>query len=240
MKTAVFRKDFFLFFFLALSAFPSAAEAPPLSKNLPMDHWAALLDRWESGTAWLPFRLSFRSEEIGKKGETVGWEENDFSLSYPRTAKDPETTILRSVKDGKDVTEERKKKASPGRPPMGQDASDSFPDAVPLLREVQEKLTWKSSGASPVDAVLGYTIAHSKRKVQGSLSLDDAGRPRTFSYTYDPLPNFVNRFDGTGKFKTLEDGSIVLESMSFIAEGSILMIRKKYAITMRFSDYRRK
>jgi hypothetical protein len=240
MKAMLSWDIFLLGFFLALFPFAAAAEAPPLPATLSADHWPKLLDRWDRGTSWLPHRLSFRSEEIGKKGETVGWEENDFSLSYPRTAEDPDTTILKSVKDGKDITEERKKKASPGRPPMGQDAGDSFPDAVPFLKEVQGKLSWKSVASSPVVSGLGYTIAHAKRKVQGSLSLDDEGRPRTFSYTYDPLPNFVNRFDGKGQFKTLEDGSIVLESMALLVEGSILMIRKKYSITMSFSDYRLK
>jgi len=205
--------------------------APAQTVSAPPALWPELRQQWERGQTHLPARMVIRTEELGKTAETVSREEREYTLSYPRGPGDPDSLLVRAVKDGQDITARERKKNTRRR------ESDEFPDGNPLAAEVQGLLEWPDSGLEADGRLVPYRIRYQKRAVAGVLRINNPGEPPAFSYSYEPLPAMVHQFDVDATLRSLRDGSLVVGSLSFTVQGTLLFIKKHYRITMEFSDF---
>jgi hypothetical protein len=101
--------------------------------------WTAATAMAKAAEAWKAGSLSITTVEYAKDGEEKSREESQFRVRYAPDGS-LESDLIRAVKDGKDVTEERRKELASGkrhgwgRPGQGQEGGGmGFPSpSLPL------------------------------------------------------------------------------------------------------------
>lgn len=209
--------------------------APP---GLPFPGgWDRMVARWSEGQAWKPMRMSIRSEELDRGGKVVSSEETWLALSYPEGPDKPRSTVLKALRDGVDVTAERRDKGAgrgpQGGPPGGQ---QDFPDPFPFGQAATGKASLSLlRGSPPGSEEFTYRIK-GERSVVGNLRFS-GGQLQELSYTIEPLPFYLGAFSGQVAFSSAPDGSLLASSLSFDADASFLLIRKHFRVAMSFESW---
>lgn len=217
---------------------PSAREAS-VSAEEARGAWERAEAAWTAGRASKARRMTVKSEELDAKGKTTSWEETELALSYRDGVEEPDSTVLRAVKDGKDVTAERRAAADKAKASEKKDGRDDggFPDPVPFGAEAADRLergaAYPGTGG---ELVHEYTLK-GKNAVRGKLSLGPDGLPLGIDYTISPLPPFVEDFRGSIGFEPDGSGGVRTEKLAFSGTGGLLFVKMRFRVEMRFNDF---
>jgi hypothetical protein len=149
------------------------------------------------------------------------------------------TTVIRSIKDGHDNTENAQKQAdrNPGRSRF----EYSF---LPMMPENQSKVEVTPTGGTRlVDgaecAGFSFVMAGEKnQKIVGTVWIDrSVGAPRLMDFTFEPLPPGATEVSNELSFTVTPEGGWYLASLRTYGVGQILFIHRTFNLEMQFSDY---
>ena len=211
--------------------------------------WSKAVEAFVAGGESKPTRMETWFEEIDAKGAVVTREESRLALSYVPGKEEPVTSIEYTAKDGKDVTLERRKKAAEdaakGRNAARRPGGESSFSATPLDPDQQVNVTLLSSrqGFRDGKAILSveYEQVEGKNSYAGILHLDaSTGFPLEAEYGFKKAPVFVNFMRTNlvyGQRASQGLMAAVVASVGFEAEGTLLVIKKRFRGKLRFLDY---
>ena len=203
-------------------------------------YWDKAVAAWSRGESWKPARMAVTFEELDGKGSVKSTTRTEYALSYP--GGEMKSTVLRSVKDGKDVTEkaraDQEKMEARGR--SGEDGRMDAEDIIPFSARIAASVTRGEARAGASRLSVPYRVALSKGGSVGTVHFDLSGRPDSLEYTLDPLPAMVSEMRGTAVFGTMADGSVVVSRFGFEGEGGFLFVRMRFSVRMEFSDHARR
>jgi len=200
--------------------------------------WQQANQAWSKGEAYKPGSMRIVSEELDRRGQVSSSTITVLALRY--AGNDTITEVVSATKDGKDITAQTradyaKRAASSGSQNDGPMNPD---DLIPFTASARPDLRRGPGQTHNGLLVLPYEIVKKKSGSVGRLFFNASGWPVRMTYTLQPLPPLVSLFEGEVHFNQLDTNALVAGSMSFLAEGGILLIRKRFAIRMDFSDYR--
>ncbi|MBU0935890.1 MAG: hypothetical protein KKI09_12485 [Spirochaetes bacterium] len=198
--------------------------------------WQKANQDWRLGQTFQAHRMRIVADELDKRGQIDSTTITDLAMRY--VGEQTFTEVLNSSKDGRDTT--AKTRADYAKRDGSQNEGPMDPmDFIPFSATVSEFL--RRGPAAWVGGVLSvpYEITKPKSGSEGILFFSAQGSPEYLEYSMKPLPPLVSHFRGEIHFLRLPEGALVISGMRFDAEGGILLIRKRYAIRMEFSDYRR-
>ncbi|MBL8965431.1 MAG: hypothetical protein JNG85_00405 [Spirochaetaceae bacterium] len=222
---------------------PAEAGSPAATPSAAAAAWDKAAARYAAGLAWKPYRLFITNRELGADGESLSTEELEYALIYAKDSELPVSELVRAIKDGRDVTEERRKSPRGGMGgPGGQQGGPggSFPDPLPFAPVNKDKLVRGAARAAGAEGFeFGYEI-RGKPGVVGALRFDSGGAPLGLRYSLAPLPIYLAAFDGEYAFGSAPDGSLVASELSFAVRAKVLFIEKRFNFRIRFGDWRKR
>lgn len=199
--------------------------------------WDRARTAWSAGESYKPARMSILFQELDAKGAVKSSTLNEYSLSYPGGG--TVSSLLRSIKDGKDVTEkaraeQRKQEARGG---SGGDGRLDAEDIVPFSAKVAPSVVRGEAVMGTVTVTVPYEILDKKAGSVGAVTFGPSGDPLSLRYSLKPLPAMVSEMAGDASFLRLPDGAIVVSSFGFSGEGGILFVRMRFSVRMDFSGF---
>lgn len=219
-----------------------AASVPRVQVSVDTGHaeqlWQQARQAWTRGEAYKPGQMRIVSDEIDRRGQVSSSTVTLLSMRY--VGGQTQTEVIMATKDGKDVTAQTR--ADYARRDSNASAQTDGPfnpdDLIPFTASAFPDLRRGPSQLQGGFLVLPYEITKKKSGSVGRLFLSPAGWPLRMTYTLQPLPPLVSMFEGEVHFSRLENDSLVASQMSFLAEGGLLLVRKRFSIRMEFTDYR--
>ncbi len=219
-----------LFALLLLHVQRAFAEPPPAEL---LQKLAAHQARLEALGKRMEVTMQARSEELDKAGKAVGVEETVVRF-YVQDGKDV-SELVRAVKDGKDVTaerrrEERKKKKGEG--------TFSFSDA--FAADQQKRFRFELKGAVPGAPgqvrVAFAPLEPSQQLLEGEALVDEAaGEVIAVKAHPSELPMLADRADVAVDYGAKTDAGRTLSRIVIQGEGGILFLRKRVRATITLS-----
>lgn len=231
LHSRVFR-ILFVIIVAAILCLPNAVQAISGSESGD-SAWDATVKAWKSGESWKPFRGLTREEEYDENGLLISWEEFESAFSYEEGPSKPRQSYIKVIKNGKDVTAERKKQY-----PKGPPSSGSYPDPVPFSSAAAGKVQLGPIRPGPNGTLERSYRIEGKTVVVGTINLDLKGEPLGLVYSLDPLPPFVTSFTGSMKLTRLADSSLVPSELSLTGAATILVVKRQVVIRISLLDYR--
>ncbi len=149
------------------------------------------------------------------------------------------TTVVRSIKNGEDNTENAQKQAD--KNPQRSRFEYSF---LPMTPENQSKVQVEPTGrVKRVDgaACEGFSFSmegERNQKTVGTVWIDEtSAAPLLMEFSFDPLPTGAKVVRNELHFAVGATGIWHLVSMSSYGEGQILFFHRTFSLEMKFSDY---
>lgn len=241
---------------IALALLPILAGVPRLARAADdlapvLARAAAVEDATKPVYDTWSYTLSVDSKEIDKKGKTKTEEIVDL-----RHHENGQEELLRDVKDGKDITAERKKEeqahahATPSPSATATAAGAKKDDdggnlgfESPFAREKQPLYRFeRAGGGAPEPGVLRIRFAPKDAKRKGAMAgeaeVEDAtGRVRSMTMHPAKLPTLVSQLDVTMVLGTSLATGPVLSKIVVDATGGILFVKKRFHVVTTFSDW---
>jgi hypothetical protein len=148
-----------------------------------------------------------------------------------------ETTVLRSIKDGRDDTENAQRQTD--RHPERSRFQYSF---LPMMPANRGKVTVSPTRTSRIvegATCAGYAFRMKGDEVSvGTVWIDEStGAPLLMEFTFEPLPPGAKLVTNKLRFQLTEGGAWHLISMETYGEGQLLFFRRDFRLLMEFSDY---
>ncbi len=200
--------------------------------------WQQAVTVYEANDDWVPGRMLIRTEELAKDGSVKSVEEARVALSVNGNG-EVESEYVSVTKNGKDVTESRKRNPNrgDGGGGFGSQASPFDPE---LAQHVDAR---RVPGTQMIDgrevAEYRFSVAQEDEPdVTGTAWIDiETGVPHRVSSTVDPLPRFVSSLEIRIDYEYTGDGKWYPVEISFQGAGTVLFIKKAYRSTMRLSEH---
>lgn len=218
----------------------SAAAAPAPSTAA---WWARATEAFGASSAYVASGTVIRVEELDASGRVASYERGETRLDW--SGGESRVVVVRAEKDGKDVSDEwRKRYAKAARPSGKQGASQpegpppGF-DAAPFDPKYAKALTRGEprSGASGGFEV-PYSIAAEGVVVEGVAAFSGTGEALGAAQAWTKLPAFVSSMRSSVRY-AYHEGALVVQSLEIEGEASILFIKKRFRMSFAFSDYRK-
>ena len=211
----------------------------PLSAD---ELWNRAVRQYTANTNWVAGRTESFSETYNKKG-VLRSSERRIVQALPGS-QGTETVILYVEKDGKDVTEEERKKAEEGRrrAERNRDEDDSgFPN--PFDPERQNAVVFECTGETVRDGdslLIGYKFqlkTDETTSYVGTVLLDStSGVPVEIEATMDPLPRFAEFIRLNVRFRNDGDRWYATR-MELEGAGGWLFVYRHFKSVISFTDY---
>ncbi len=216
---------------------------------------ADILGWWNAATAasgaaagYVASRTVIRIEELDEAGLVTSYEEAVTKLDWTKPV--TETVVVSAVKNGKDVTDDWRKRyakmakdqakakadgtsgaSGSGGPPGG------F-DATPFDPKYANAVTRGEASAVGSGIEVPYVITTDGGPVEGVASFSGSGAARGAVQRWSKPPVFVSAMSSKLRY-SYQDGALVVTSMQIEGEASILFIKRRYRMSFEFSDWRR-
>lgn len=242
---------------IALALLPILAGVPRLARAADelapvLARAAAVEDATKRVYETWSYTLSVDSKELDKKGKTKTEEIVDL-----RHHENGQEELLRDVKDGKDITADRKKEEQAHATPSpsatataaakkGDDGDDGggLGFESPFARDKQPLYRFeRASGAAATEPGvlrIRFTPKDPKRKgaMAGEAEVEDAtGRVRSMTMHPAKLPTLVSQLEVTMVLGTTLDAGPVLSKIVVDATGGILFVKKRFHVVTTFSEF---
>jgi hypothetical protein len=229
------------------AAFLLMAAGPLLFSQEAAEAWARAKEARIRADGMQPRSMRMLSKEYGKEGQVQSTEEQTISILYgPDGNMDVE--VLRATKDGKDVTEEKRKEfakrdgrgGNGGNKPDGGFGGMEMPDPLAPKDEKSLKLgdaVLEESGGWPVWRFPFEMKAGLLLSTVGFIRIDGkTGLPLEMEYSFKPLPLGVKRADMRIAYASAGDVPLV-ERVDMRIDSNLVIFKKKIDYFMEFSDY---
>lgn len=199
--------------------------------------WTSALNAYAKGELFKAHKLTMTIEEFEADGRINKTTKIITTLSYTNPEK-PATTLISVFENGKDITEEYKKKNTNSN----QNKNMPFEDISPLLMNVQKDLKLETDRYSVIPEstylTVPYIIKTKKTEAKGSVVFFN-GTPNYSKYAYKALPLGVNKIEVFTTYQMLRDGEIVIKEMRFDYDAAILFVRKIGRFALLFEDWKK-
>jgi len=209
--------------------------------------WKAAAEGYARSRDWVAGSAVFLYEELDDDGSVR-------SRERVETLRDPATggyRVVRAEKDGRDTTEDARKRyergngsgggTSPGggppgsgsgKAPAGFDATPFDPAWLPFVTRGQPR----RSGA---DTLVPYAIRKDGVDIVGTARFGPDGSALGSEQEWVDLPPFVSSMASTTRY-IVNDGVLLVASMTIQGKASFLMLKRNFRMGFEFSDYRPK
>ena len=228
---------------LVLLAYAALVAPLPAQAGTPKGlDWARAVADFSRGGRLEPGGMTWRTEELDGDGAVRSWEE--VRAAFVRSGGETRAEVLSARKDGKDVTDAWRKRFAGeggGGAGGGPDFGEAF-RATPFDPGFQAGLA-----VSPSSPVLEggvrllrtpYALDAGKGRALGAVVSDASGEPLYATQTWDRLPFAVSRLDARIRFGRGPAGELVVRTLEYDAELTVLLVRKRYRFSIGFSDWR--
>jgi len=180
-------------------------------------------------------RTSVRVEEVDEAGTVQSYESGETVTEF--VGMESRVLVVRAEKNGKDVTEDWRRRYSKSRdgprggPPEGFDATPFDPKYAKdvLLGEAMQK-----NGLVEVP----YTIMTGGGPVEGVAYFLPSGKAASASQRWMEPPVFVSSMKSTLKY-AYQDGALVIGGMRIEGQASILFVKKRFRMEFEFREWQR-
>jgi len=245
MRSMKKQAAYFIFLLRGLVGAASALAGPSLFALDAATAWKSAVAMNAAAKTLYPGAVSFETIEYGKKDEIIAREEMSSRVVY---GADGETTneIVRAVKDGKDVTAERKAEfGKKGKPKKngGAQQSGGFSLPEPFNPPAGAKSVIGVAARASQDGFeywefpFEYSLKGSMPWA-GTIRLDLAtGRPVSMSYAFKNPPLGIKYAHFLVAFAPFGDSAFIAERMDIDFDAQILLIHKKMDMRIAMSDY---
>jgi hypothetical protein len=223
------------------------AAGPQLFSQEAAEAWARAKEARARAERMQPRSMRMLSTEYGKEGQVRSIEDQTVSIKYGADG-NMDIEVLRALKDGKDVTEEKRKEFAKreGRGGPGKGGADGgfgnveMPDPLAPKDEKSLKLgdaILEGSGESAVWRFPFEMKANLILSSVGFIRIDvKTGLPLEMEYSFKPLPLGVKRADMRIAYAAVGDLPLV-GRVDMRIDSNLVFFRKKIDYSMEFSDY---
>jgi hypothetical protein len=245
----IIRAAYFKFLLRGLAYAALALAGPSLFSLDSAPAWKNAVAMSAAAKTVYPGMVSFETVEYGKKDEIVSREETVSRISYGQDGTS-RNEIVTSVKDGKDVTEERRaefeKNAKKNKPKKnGDDGPQSGGFALPdpfnppsgAKVLIGEAASAGEGGVEYWEFPFEYS-GKGSMAYKGKIRLDAAtGRPVSMRYGLKTAIIGVKYANFLVVYAPFGEGACIAERMDIGFDAQILLIRKKMDMKIAMSDY---
>ncbi|MBN1242475.1 MAG: hypothetical protein JXA15_07210 [Spirochaetales bacterium] len=202
--------------------------------------WDRAVSDYARGLSLQARRVSWRIEELDGDGAVSSWEEVDTRVDWSGgTAR---STVVSASKNGEDVTETWRKRLEKSGSGDGPPAWGEGFSATPFDPGFQEgRIVSAPYQAVDVGATRLFTpyelSGDGKTRVKGLLVADESGQPLYARQTWVQLPMAVSGMEAIIRYARGPGGELVIASLEYRADASILFVRKRFRFVMRFGDW---
>jgi len=193
-------------------------------------------------------RTVIRIEELDESGLVTSYEEAVTKLDWAKPV--TETVVERAVKNGKDVTDDWRKRyakmakdqakakadgtsgaSGSGGPPGGFDATPFDPKYAKVVTRGEPK----SAGTG---FEVPYVIITDGGPVEGIASFASSGAALGAAQSWIKPPMFVSAMSSKLRY-AYQDGALVVTRKQIEGEAAILFIKKRFRMSFEFSEWRK-
>jgi hypothetical protein len=216
---------------------------------------ADILGWWNAATAasaaasgYVASRTVIRIEELDESGLVTSFEEAVTKLDWTKPV--TETVVVSAVKNGKDVTEDWRKRyakmakdqakakadgtsgaSGSGGPPGGFDATPFDPKYARSVARSEPR-------AAATGIEVPYVITTEGGPVEGVASFTGSGAALGAVQRWSKPPVFVSAMNSRLRY-AYQDAALVVASMQIEGEASVLFIKRRFRMGFEFSDWRK-
>lgn len=244
---------------MTVVALLSAVAAPLAARSGGDQLWNAAVSLYHETAAWQPRIISIHSMEYGGRGN-LKHEEVSVTRQYLSDDGGLETELVSVVRDGEDITEERRANPQANRSfgPAGggqsdgggadgedEDSGRAFAALFESIfdPEQQKHVSYRRTGRRrQVDGepAVAFSFTHEPNEdavAEGTAWLHvESGEPLLVESSLDPPVIFVKNFAMVYRYGT-RNGDWRLRSMEFDVSAGMLMFTREFDVNMEFREY---
>jgi len=232
----------------------TAAAAAPVD---PAGLWQKAIEIFRKNSDLYPQKITILSEILDRHNQPDSITQLFFTIDMDANGQ-LVTKLTRAVKNGKDISDEMRKKVEirdlnqDKTPPKKDSLTVSLSDS-PFNPERQKNVTLRASAEKQM--LFGHfcqrfdftyqTEIVSKGEPEkltwsGMTWLDEnSGLPLKLEFSLKPLPTRIRSLWTIYLYEILPPGNWVLKKISISGQGGFLFIKKRFRSSTTFSDYRR-
>lgn len=224
----------------------SAALAPSSADVLGW--WKAATTASGAASGYVASRTVIRIEELDESGLVTSYEEAVTRLDWTKPV--TETVVVSAVKNGKDVTDDWRKRYAKMARDQAKSKADGTSgasggggppggfDATPFDPKYAKAVTLGEPAAAGAGFGVPYVIATEGGPVEGTASFSASGAPLGAVQRWTKPAMFVSAMSSKLRY-AYQDGALVVASMQIEGEASILFIKRRFRMGFEFSDWRK-
>lgn len=218
---------------------------------------ADILGWWNAATAasgaaagYVASRTVIRIEELDESGLVTSFEEAETRLDWTKPT--PEAIVVSAVKNGKDVTDDWRKRyakmakdqakakadGTSGASGNGNGGPPGGFDATPFDPKYSRVVTRGEPKAAGTGIEVPYVIATEGGPVEGVARFSGSGAALGAAQRWSKPPVFVSAMSSELRY-AYQDAALVVTSMQIEGEASILFIKRRFRMGFEFSDWRK-
>ncbi len=210
--------------------------------------WNAATVASGAASGYVASRTVIRIEELDESGLVTSLEEAETRLDWTKPT--PEAVVVNAVKNGKDVTEEWRKryaKAAKDQAKSGADGNSAASgkggppggfDATPFDPKYSRGLSRGQPSLVNAGVEVPYVITTDAGPVEGIASFSGSGAAFGATQRWSKPPVFVSSMSSTMRY-AYQDRMLFISGMQIEGETSILFIKRRFRMGFEFSDWRK-
>jgi hypothetical protein len=233
------------------------AAAEPAGAANPDGLWQKALSNYQKNSDWYPEKIAVLSEVLDRHGQPDSVTQLFFTLSLDTKGR-MRTELTRALKNGKDISEEMKKKVeirNPDEtkaPKKEESVTVSFSDS-PFNPDRQKSVTFHAG--SEKQMLLGHLCQRFDFTYQTEIMRkgesekltwtgmawleENSGMPLKLEFSLTPLPKRIRSLWTIYLYEVSQPDKWILKKIMISGQGGFLFIKKRFRSTTTFSDYRR-
>lgn len=223
------------------------AALPPSSADVQL-WWNAATAASGAASGYVASRTVIRIEELDESGLVTSYEEAVTKLDWTKPV--PEAVVVSAMKNGKDVTDDWRKRyakmakdkakakadgtsgaSGSGGPPGG------F-DATPFDPKYSRVVTRGEPRTAGTGIEVPYVITTEGGPVEGVASFSGSGAALGAAQRWSKPPVFVSAMNSKLRY-AYQDSALVVSGMQIEGEASVLFIKRRFRMSFEFSDWRK-
>jgi hypothetical protein len=197
--------------------------------------WAEATAAFAESRAFSATRTSVRVEEVDEVGTVQSYEGGETVTEWVGT--ESRVIVVRAEKNGKDVTEDWRKRYSRSRDGQRGGPPEGF-DATPFDPKYAKALALGAATQRNGLVEVPYTIKTSVGLVEGMAYFSPTGAVDSASQRWMEPPMFVSSMKSTLRY-AYRDGVLVIAGMKIEGQASILVVKKRFRMFFEFQDWKR-